>query len=664
MAARDAQYATGVESRPELDRHFQSRVKGLHIIGAANGSPLLKTCINEGVQVIRSIRRLMPPAAETSGPEDLVIIGAGPAGISAALEATRSGYRFRILEQGRPLNTILNFPVGKRVYAEPATLRSLGDLDLEDASKEELLARWEPAAAGLEIVRGADVTDISRQDGFFTVTTKNGEKYQGRRVILAIGRMGNPRRLGVTGEDLPCVYTALLNPGKYRDREIVVIGGGNSAAEAALALAENNRVTLVYRGEAFNRLNRANSDQLEQARAANRIRVLLKATCTAFRQGELDIEVEGKTKTLRRDVAFVLIGADPPTSFLKRLGVIFEGQLAWRLLPQLAWVLALVYTIYGIKFGKWPFAGLYHSLLAARIDPGLLYGILYTALLTFFGLRARQKYRQDPYQRRRYTTLIGAQWLVYFLLPWLLFYAGYTEWWRPWGITLTYPLGYYALWEPGSSLFAGSSLPWAIGALVSFLIVMPVLSIYHGKRFCSWFCPCGGLADTVGDAFRHRAPRGQGVRRLETASTVILVLTVLCSIYLIGGYRRFLAPDQVVNSYKLVVDVGLASIVAITLYPFAGSRIWCRFFCPLAKWMELWARWTGGKLAIVSNDECISCGECTRYCQMGIDVRAFAAREQPLSNLTTSCVFCGICVFVCPVDVLRVERNPARASKG
>jgi ferredoxin len=116
-----------------------------------------------------------------------------------------------------------------------------------------------------------------------------------------------------------------------------------------------------------------------------------------------------------------------------------------------------------------------------------------------------------------------------------------------------------------------------------------------------------------------------------------------------------LAPDQVKNAYKLIVDVSLASLMAITLYPFAGNRVWCRFFCPLAKWIELWGRWTGGKLAIVPNEECISCGECTRHCQMGIDVRAFASRGMPLSNQTTCCIFCGICVTVCPVDVLRVE---------
>jgi len=673
MSATDPQYANGVEHSPTLDKHLQTSVKGLHIVGAANGSPLLKTCINEGVQVIRSICRLMPPAPQADDTTDdgnlvdlnlvdlnlvdLVIVGAGPAGLSAALEAEQRGYTFTVLEQGRPLNTIANFPTGKHVYAEPATLRTLGALDLDDATKEELLTLWQPLADQVPITRGVNVAGVTGHLGDFTVADADGRSWRGRRVIIASGRMGNPRQLGVPGEDLPCVYTALLNPGKYRDQKIVVIGGGNSAAEAAVSLAPRNQVTIVHRDTGFPRVSRANRDALDTARQQHGLQVLLKAKPTAFAPGGVTVAVDGQDTELPRDVAFVLIGTDPPTAFLKRMGVTFDGQWGWRLLPKLLWVFALVYTLYGTKFGIWPFGDLYHHLHEIGLRPDLLYGVLYSVLLTGFGARALGKYGDDPYQQKRYTTLIASQWLIYFILPWALFYAGYSEWWRTWTVTLPFPLGYYGLWQPADELFSGTSLPWAVAAVVAFLVVMPIASIYHGKRFCSWVCPCGGLADTVGDQWRHKAPRGKGVRRWEHLQTVILVVTVLISIMLISGYRGFLDPGQVKNTYKTIVDITLASIVAITLYPFAGSRFWCRFACPLAKWMELWSRWTGGKLAIVPNDECISCGECTKYCQMGIDVRAFAQREQPLSNLTTSCVFCGICVTVCPVDVLEVKRQ-------
>ncbi len=659
MAPKDHQYATGVELYPELDKHLQSNVKGLHIIGAASGSPLLKTCINEGVEVIRSLCRIMPPSGETDGPLELIIVGAGPSGLTAALEAKKRGYRYKLLEQGRPLNTILNFPSGKHVYAEPATLRSLGDLDFDDASKEELLASWSPRSEEVDMVRDADVTDIRQTSDGFEVVTTTSETFRCRRVILAIGRMGNPRQLGVPGEDLPCVYTALLNPGKYQDQQVVVVGGGNSAAECAIALAPRNRVTLVHRSDGFHRVSRINRVHLAEAEQVHGLRVLLNSQTQEFRSGEVDIETDGKRETLPRDVGFVLIGADPPTSFLKRLGVVFEGEWGLKILPKLTWVFTLVYAVYATKAGLWPLKSVYEILMRADLRPDLLYGIVYTVLVTVFGTRALRKYKNDPYQRKRYSSLIAFQFLIYFLLPWSLYYAGFAEWWRTWTISLPFPLGYYGLWEPAGDLFSGTSLPWAVAAVVTFLVVMPLVSIRHGKRFCSWVCPCGGIADTLGDGFRHKAPRGQSVRRWESLESVILVVTILVSLYLISGYREFLDPGQVKHVYKAIVDLTLASIVAITLYPFAGSRFWCRFACPLSKWMELWGRWTGGKLAIVSNDECISCGECTRYCQMGIDVRAFAQREQPLSNTTTSCIFCGICVTVCPVDVLKVEYRPA-----
>ncbi len=660
---RDPQYAGGVETPPDLDRRLESTRRGIHVIGAAAGAPLLKIALNQGVEAVRAIARIMPPAGGED-PLDLAIIGAGPAGISAALEARKKGYSFVILEQGRVLDTLCAYPGGKKVYAEPSTLKTLGGLWFDDSAKEELLERWGDAAADLPVRLGAEVTDILGSEGDFRVETKGGETFRARRVILALGRMGNPRKLGVPGEDLPCVYSHLLNPGKYEGKKILVVGGGNSAVEAALALAGSNQVTLVHRGVDFPRVFKDLRRKLEEKEREGKVRILRPARVLSFGPEKAEIEAGGRRETLAMDAAFVLIGTDPPLAFFKRAGIALEGAWTWWRALTLAWVFFLVYALYGIKAGLWPFRGVYAALLSARLDPSFLYGILYTVLVTTFGARALWKYRDDPYQRKRFSTLMAAQWLVYFLLPWGLFYLGYPEWWRSWGVTLTYPLGYYALWEPASSLFAGSALPWALGSLAAFLVVMPLVSAFFGKAFCAWVCPCGALAETVGDEWRRKAPRGKGALKVEVSSTVILLLTLAASFYIVLDYRLSLEPDTVKKVYKAAVDLGLASILAITLYPFKGGRIWCRFFCPLARWMELWGRWTGGRRAIVPNDECISCGECTRYCQMGIDVRAFAQRGEPLSNESTSCVFCGICVNKCPVDVLRVGRLPKEKGKG
>ncbi len=661
LVRKDPQYSEGVEQRPELDRLLQGSIKGLHIVGAANGSPLLKTCINEGVEVVRSISKLMKPSGAdcADGLCDLIIVGAGPTGISAAMEASKRGYSYRLLEKSRPLDTILNFPAGKHVYAEPASLATLGKLWLEDSTKEQLLERWGQTVSDVTIELGTVVNDVKLADGHFEVQTAESKVIKGRRVILAIGRMGNPRRLGVPGEDLAHVYTKLLNPGKYTGRDLIVIGGGNSAAEAVLALCHNNHVVMIHRRRDFPRLSKVNRDLLLQAEKESKVDIIRESRVVEFLPGQVQLETKDGSKTLKADAAFELIGGDPPTAFLKRIGVRMEGKWFGLRLVHLSWVLLLVYFIYGTKNGLWPFEKLYSGLNQAGVKPGMIYGLLYSLLMTFFGLKAMSRYRHDPYQTKRFGTLIAAQWIVYFAVPWVLWYlVDYAEFWRLWGVTLTYPLGYYGLWDPAGKLFSDTILPWAIASLAAFAVFMPIFSIYHGKRFCSWFCPCGGLAETVGDAWRHKAPKGKAIRKLEASSTLIMLVTFLASVLIISDYREFISPQGVRYWYKMIVDIGLASIVAITLYPFSGGRVWCRFFCPLAKWMELWSRWGGGKLAIVPNDECISCGECTRYCQMGIDVRAFAQRNQPLSNDTTSCVFCGICVTVCPVDVLSLKRLP------
>ncbi len=659
LRPRDPQYAGGVEVPPDLDKRLESSRRGIHVIGAAAGAPLLKVALNQGVEVVRGISRIMPPSGGED-PLDLIVAGAGPAGISAALEARKKGFSFLLLEQGRPLDTLLSYPRGKRVFAEPSTLKTLGELRFEDSVKEELLERWGEAAEGLPLLAGAAVREIRGRVGDFQVVTEGGESFRCRRVILALGRMGNPRKLRVPGEDLPCVYSHLLNPGKYKGKRILVAGGGNSAVEAALALCGANRVTLVHRDGDFPRVFKDLKGRLEEKEREGKIRVIRNARILSFGEDRAEIESGGRREIAEMDAAFVLIGADPPLAFFKRAGIALEGAWSWWRAATLAWVFCLVYAVYGIKEGLRPFGAVRSSLLSAGIDPSFLYGVLYTLLVTLFGARALWKYRKDPYQRKRFSTLIAAQWLVYFLLPWGLFYAGYPEWWRTWGVTLTYPLGYYAIWEPSSSLFAGSALPWALGSLAAFLLVMPVVSAFFGKAFCAWVCPCGALAETVADEWRHKAPRGKGAGKFEVSSTVILVLTLAASFYIVLDYRLSLEPDTVKRVYKAAVDLGLASLVAVTLYPFEGGRIWCRFFCPLAKWMELWGRWTGGRRAVVPNDECISCGECTRYCQMGIDVRAFAQRGEPLSNESTSCIFCGICVEKCPVDVLRVGLLPRK----
>ncbi|MBC8164570.1 MAG: 4Fe-4S dicluster domain-containing protein [Bryobacteraceae bacterium] len=194
-------------------------------------------------------------------------------------------------------------------------------------------------------------------------------------------------------------------------------------------------------------------------------------------------------------------------------------------------------------------------------------------------------------------------------------------------------------------------------------MLVPILVLFHGKRYCSWICGCGGLAETVGDRWRHLAPKGDASIRWERMNTWVLGAAVVITLGLVG--RDVVAVIQrpaqsALSWYKLIVDTWLVGIIPVAVYPFFGGKIWCRYWCPLAKMMEVFSavftRLRVSRFAIASNDKCIACGECSRYCQVGIDVMKFALKQEEITNTNTSCIGCGICVTVCPMDVLSFAR--------
>ncbi|MCS6953048.1 MAG: NAD(P)-binding domain-containing protein [Bryobacterales bacterium] len=721
--------------RPVLDRHFESNVKGLYVIGDLAGAPVVKLAMEQGDQVAAHIVSQPDARARTPGVYDVIVAGAGAAGLNAALTLHNAGLRVLVLEKNEVASTIEDFPEGKWVYAEPAERPARGKLWLEGARKEDLLARWH------EIIR-ENRLDVRVREGVtaierggvqgFRVRTPRGE-YRARRVILATGQRGNPRRLGVPGEDRSNVHHRLYSPREYRGEEILVVGGGNSAAEAALALAEHNRVTLSYRGAAFHRLLPELARKLEQAVSEGRIRVLYRSRVREFGAVSCRLEVEhgDRVETLEvpYDRAFVLIGAEPPARFLRSLGLRLEtdwtGSPAltlalvavtflglWILgsrtgIPMLAglgWlggaaalaaVAALVrsglrgsrfswlgvsfvvaYTVYGVKLGEghelWPFRDWGYRALSFLDRPwAFWYTVLYTAVMTVFGLQAMKRWgldRKDKFQTWRYVSLLAFQWTFFFLIPEFLFrWAVEYEWvgarlandpkfageaWRAYGLVYAWPLFFY-------TFFGAPHQIWVVwGVLLSF-VVLPVLALFHGKRYCSWICGCGGLAETLGDRWRHLAPKGRTSIRLEAMNKAVLWAAAAITLAMVLrdsiGWLR--APAEFgVSAYRWIADLWLVGILPVTLYPFFGGRIWCRYWCPLAKLIEYWSalytRLRISRFAIQANEKCIACGECTRYCQVGIDVMRFALKQEELNNLNSSCIGCGICVTVCPMGVL------------
>ncbi len=740
--------------RPYLKKHNESNVPGLYIIGDLAGAPVIKYAMKQGYDIIEDIASL---AGAIGGDDpdlfDAVIIGAGAAGLNAALQARERGMRYLLLEKEKLANTIENFPEGKWVYAEPDSQPPQGKLWLDGASKEDLIKRWQQIVNDNQLnVRTAEgVTSCEKKDGIFHVQTSKGV-YRSKRVVLATGQRGNPRKLNATGEDREQVYHRLYSPRKYKNENILVVGGGNSAVEAAITLSERNKVYLSYRGGEFARIFKDNREKLDEKIATKKIEPLLNSNVVEFGEDQATLKMDRvgskDTQKVPCDHAFVLIGAEVPRDFLKSIGIKMENEWEGSILRSLAlvllgfiglwifgvrfgghaslagvdlsfipgwigfliWALGLYglihfgkkgdrfawlglsffvcYTVYGAKLGAgeefWPYRDWGYRFLSFFDRPwSFWYTVLYTTLMTVFGLEALKRWgldRKDKFQIWRYVSLISFQLIFFFLIPEFLFqYAVKYQWvgenlandpvfaeqaWRSYGIVYAWPLFFY-------TFFYNPHQIWVLWGVFLTFVIIPIFVLFHGKRYCSWICGCGGLAETFGDRWRHLAPKGKTSIKWERMILVVLifaaVVTVLVLVKDIYGVIAGSA-DLGIRIYRLCADVWLVGILPVTLYPFMGGKVWCRYWCPLAKLMHLQSnlftklKWS--KYKIVANDKCISCYECSRNCEVGIDVMSFALKQEELNTLNSSCIGCGICVSVCPMDVLSFGKEPEKANSG
>jgi thioredoxin reductase/Pyruvate/2-oxoacid:ferredoxin oxidoreductase delta subunit len=325
----------GTETRgieiPVLAPDFQTNVPGLYIAGELGGMGLIRNAIEQGRQAVESVR--VRAGAGRGDGLDLLIIGAGPAGFSAALAAKQHGLRAVTLEQETLGGAVAHYPRGKIVMTAPVDLPLYGKIQMRETSKEALLKLWRDVERreGPDIHYEERVEKITPVDGGFEVTSTRA-RHRARAVLLAIGRRGTPRKLGVPGEALPKVVYRLMEPEQYRGQRALVVGGGDSALEAAVQLSAEpgTETTLAYRGASFSRAKPKNRARVDEAAAAGRLRVLLETEPTQIEPAVVRLRRGDAATSLANDAVIVCAGGIVPDAFLASIGVKVETKRGTR----------------------------------------------------------------------------------------------------------------------------------------------------------------------------------------------------------------------------------------------------------------------------------------------------------------------------------------------
>ncbi len=317
---------------PIVKPDFETNVPGLFIAGELGGMGLIRNAVEQGRQALESIKGRVIKDGKNSEVHDVLIIGAGPAGISSSLAAIEHKLKYVTLEQETFGGTVAHFPRNKIVMTQPALLPMFGKTKFTETTKEKLLEFWGDVAkrTNVEIKYNENVLNVERENGYFKVTSQNGKlnTYKSQTVLLAIGRRGTPRKLGVTGEDKPKVVYRLADPDQYKSQHVLVVGGGDSALEAAVTIskAHGTTVSLSYRSEAFGRAKKKNRDKVQKAQEEGQLKVYMKSNVKEISDDSLLLDHDGQEIELKNDAVIVCAGGILPTAFLKRIGVEVETK--------------------------------------------------------------------------------------------------------------------------------------------------------------------------------------------------------------------------------------------------------------------------------------------------------------------------------------------------
>lgn len=602
-----------VEKQPLVNSDGTTNIKGVYVVGDLTGIPLLKFSSDTGAKAIRSItaENDFIMREQQADVLDVIIIGGGVSGYAAAIEAKKQALNVELLEANKPFSTIENFPNNKPIYTYPTQMVPEGELQFSDdiSHKENLLTELKQNVKAKDInAEIAQVSHVTKQGNYLNVVLDNGEVRVAHRVIVAIGRSGNYRKLGVEGEDLAKVANRFIDAQYYADKELMVVGGGDSALEAAIVTAnEGAKVTLSYRRTEFTRAKAENVAQIYALAESNEITLKMATQVSEILPSSVVLKNEqGESETVSNDNVLLATGREAPLDFFRRSKINISGEssfIGWLFFTVFLVALTALYDWKGYGFlnsfwstfsypdqmptmiagfGEWwqhqvnDRSTLIGTLAISLKSRSFYYTVLYTMLIAVFGWQ-RIKRRKTPYVTVQTTVLFLIQLFPLFLLPEIIlpllgyngvFDAGMgksiadalfpsyisaqelaAHTWPEWGHPRAYWHAYSFIfaWPLGVyTVFTDTpQVAWlVIGAIQTFVII-PLIVMKWGKgAYCSWICSCGAMAETMGDTQRHKMPHGAKWNKLNMLGQFILLVATVLLLIRILGW---VFPDSWMN---------------------------------------------------------------------------------------------------------------------
>jgi thioredoxin reductase/ferredoxin len=588
-----------VEPLPEVGEHGETAIPGVYIVGDLKGIPLLKFAIDSGA---RAVRRVASNQRAASDGLDLIIIGAGVSGMSAAVEAQRQGLRYVVLESAEPFATLVNFPKEKPIYTYPQGMTPEGSLRVNATVKEALVEELRAQTKDVKTLMAIAERVVREGDRLRVECRAPQPSLQARAVVIALGRSGGSRKLNVPGESLNKVYNRLHDPKDFAGQRALVVGGGDAALETAIALVYAGAdVTLSVRGEGFPRAKAENVEQIERlrrdpsaearvenpvsertstavsgfmrdSRRVGRLQVLLRSTVREIHATEVLLGAGTESIAVPNDVVFTMIGRDAPLDFFRQSGIPLRFEWTGGRAATCAAFLLFCVCLYSWKSGGWLSRVFYDRqwwptnlgtasapdlisiVTNSASSPAFWYTLLYSVLVVVFGIR-RIRRRRAPYITAQTLTLMAFQVLPLFLLPEIILpWLGKNGWLSGSLADSLFPVVDYGhgreYWRAYGFILAWPLMvynvfthqPLTAWLVISFLqtfVLIPAMIYFFGKgAYCGWICSCGALAETFGDAHRTKMPHGPKWNRLNLAGQGILVIAFIMLIIRVIGWMQ------------------------------------------------------------------------------------------------------------------------------